>query len=310
MAKQDSEANQTPKTSQISQKRAHKELNSTTEMHFTEPQGYQVQKISKMARLIDEYTSLSKKKNLIWSTTECDITEARQKIKAHKERTGESISFTAFLITVFSRVVANHKNPMNAIRKKKKELYIFEDVDVLTNIERKLPDGSKKPVNYTIRKAQTKTLKEISTELREAQKMKTVSVSSGKQSSLMKKISKNIHKFPKFIRKMILNLLFSSPTFKKNSMGTVGVTAVGMFGSGLGHMIHITPHTISLGVGGMDTLPFNVNGEIVNRELIALTIAMDHAIIDGGPAARFFHDLRQMIMHFCHEADWCFKSLE
>ncbi|WP_371806038.1 2-oxo acid dehydrogenase subunit E2 [Candidatus Lokiarchaeum ossiferum] len=310
MTSQDSDSDTQLKTSATSQKRAHKELNSSTEMHFTDPRGYKIQKISKMARLIDEYTTLSKQKNLIWSTTECDITEARQKIKAYKDRTGESISFTAFLITVFARVVANHKNPMNAIRKKKKELYIFEDVDVLTNIERKLPDGTKKPVNYTIRKAQTKTLKEISAELREAQKSKEISATSGKQSSLMKKISKNIHKFPKFIRKIILNFLFSSPTFKKNSMGTVGVTAVGMFGSGLGHMIHLTPHTISLGVGGMDVLPFNVNGEIVNRDLIALTIAMDHAIIDGAPAARFFHDLRQMIMYFCHDAEWCFKSLE
>ena len=292
------------------QKRAHKELNSDTEVHIDDPQGFKVQKISKMARLIDEYTTMSKKKNIIWATTEVDITEARQKIREYKESTGNRISFTAFLITIFSRVVANHKNPMNAIRKKKKELFIFEDVDVLTNIERTMPDGTKKPVNYTVRKAQTKTLKEISDELREAQKSKEIRVTSGKQKSkLMKIISKNVHKFPKFIRKLILNYNFNSPTFKKKTLGTVGVTAVGMFGSGLGHMIHLTPHTISLGVGGMDLLPFNINGEVVNRELLALTIAMDHAIVDGGPAARFFHDLRQMIMHFCHEADWCFKSL-
>ena len=107
----------------------------------------------------------------------------------------------------------------------------------------------------------------------------------------------------------MLNWMFNSPEMKKKSMGTVNVTAVGMFGSGLGHMIHLTPHTASLGVGGMDSLPFNYKGEIVNRDILGLTLALDHSVIDGAPAARFFHDLRQWFMHFCFEADWCFKSL-
>ena len=291
------------------EKKYHKELNRTTEMKIDDPRGYSVRKISKMARLIDEFTSLAKKKNLIWSFTECDITEARWKIKEHYDNTGEKISFTAFIITVFARVVANHKNPMNAIRKGKKELYVFDDVDVMTNIERVLPNGTKKPVSYTIRKAHTKTLKEINDELREAQISKHVQATSGQKSPLLKKLAKNVHRFPKFIRKILLNRMFSDPKFKKNSMGTVGVTAVGMFGSGMGHMIHLTPHTLSLGVGGIDSMPWNYKGTVVNREIIGLTIAMDHAIIDGAPAARFFHDLRQWFMHFCFEVDWCFKSL-
>ncbi|MHA1613076.1 MAG: 2-oxo acid dehydrogenase subunit E2 [Promethearchaeota archaeon] len=300
---------ETPKPNSKDKKK-HKELNSTEEVKITDPRGYTVKKISKMARLIDEFTSLSKKKNLIWSFTECDITEARQKIKEHYEKTGEKISFTAFIITVFARVVANHKNPMNALRKGTKELFIFDDVDVMTNIERVLPDGTKKPVSYTIRKAHTKTLKEISAELKEAKKTKKVQATSGQKKSLFKKLAKNIHKYPKFIRSIMIRRTFNNPTFKKNALGTVAVTAVGMFGSGMGKMIHITPHTLSLGVGGLDNMPWNHNGEVVNREVIGLTIAMDHAIIDGGPAARFFHDLRQWIMYFCHEADWCFKSLE
>ena len=291
-------------------KKYQKELNSSTEMEINNPEGYQIRRISKMARLIDEFTSLSKKKNIIWSFTQVDVTEAREKIRLHFKRTGEKISFTAFIITVFARTVANHKYPMNAKRKGKKKLYVFDDVDVMTNIERELPDGSKKPVSYTIRKAHTKTLKEISQELREAQKTKHIQAASGQKNALLKKVAKNVHKSPKFMRKLILNYMFKDPKFKKSAMGTVGVTAVGMFGSGMGKMIHLTPHTLSLGVGGMESLPTNYIGEIVLRDQIGLTIAMDHAIIDGAPAARFFHDLRQMFMYFCHDADWCFKSLD
>lgn len=293
----------------VRKKKYMKELNISTEVKIDDPRGYKVQKISKMARLIDEFTTLAKRKNIIWSFTQCDVTEARRKIRKHYEQTGEKISFTAFIITVFARTVANHKNPMNAMRKGKKKLYIFDDVDVMTNIERKLPDGTKKPVSYTIRKAQTKTLKEISQELREAQQVKHVQAATGQKNPILKKLAKNVHKFPKFIRRIILNKMFSDPIFKKKAMGTVGVTAVGMFGSGMGKMIHLTPHTLSLGVGGMESLPTNYEGKIILRDQIGLTLAMDHAIIDGAPAARFFHDLRQMIMFFCHEADWCFKSL-
>ena len=154
-------------------------------MEINNPEGYQIRRISKMARLIDEFTTLAKRKNIIWSFTQCDVTEARRKIKEHYEKTGEKISFTAFIITVFAKTVANHKNPMNAMRKGKKKLYIFDDVDVMTNIERKLPDGTKKPVSYTIRKAQTKTLKEISQELREAQQLKHVQAATGQKKTML-----------------------------------------------------------------------------------------------------------------------------
>ncbi len=291
------------------QKRYHRQLNATEETIINDPRGYEIHEISKMSQLINEFTTFGKKKNLIWSFTDVDVTDAKRKIAEYREHTGNPLSFTAFIICVFSRVVARHKHPINSLMKRNKQLYIFDDVDVMTNIERKLPNGIKKPVSYTIRKAHQKSLYEISQELTEAKKTKTIAVTSGKKKPWVKKITSNIHKFPKFLRRFFLKWMFASPIMKKNSMGTVNVTAVGMFGSGLGHMIHLTPHTVSLGVGGMDSLPYNVNGEIVNRDILGLTLALDHAIVDGAPAARFFHDLRQWIMHFCHEADWCFKSL-
>lgn len=293
-----------------SRKVALHDLNEQEETIIDDPKGYTIRKISPVARLIEEFTSQAKKKNVIWSTTIVDVTDAVNKIKAFKERTGESVSFTAYIITVFAHVVARHKYPFNSMLKKKKEVYTFDDVDVSTNIERTLPDGMKKPVSYTIRQAHKKNLLEISRELREAQKAKEVSASTAKRKGIAKFIGANIHRFPKPLRTFFLNKLINDPMFKKNSMGTVNVTAVGMFGSGTGHMIHITSHTVSLGVGGMQSLPYNNNGKVENREVLALTLAMDHSVIDGGPAARFYHDLRQWIEHFSHEADWCFKSLD
>jgi len=70
---------------------------------------YTVKKLSPMAKVIDDYTTEARRKNTIWAFGAADITEARKKIREHKEKTGESISFTAFLIACYARVLEKHK---------------------------------------------------------------------------------------------------------------------------------------------------------------------------------------------------------
>jgi len=293
-------------------KKKNKELNSGIEPIIDDPRGYSVKKVSDLGVFIHEFTSLSREKNTIWTFAEADVTEALKKLKEHKHKTGESISFTAFLITVFARVIACHKYPMNSCKKGKREIYTFNDVDFSTNIERTFPDGIKRPVSYTIRKANEKTLREISDELNEAKiaKQKTATNTKGKK-GIIRWLIKRIHKMPGWFRRvMIRRMLFKDPILKKKSMGTVNLTAVGMNGTGMGKMVQITPHTLSIGIGGMEELPFTIDGKVFSRQLLGITLAMDHDVIDGAPAARFFHDVRQWLMHFCHDQDWCFKSLE
>ncbi|MHA1720350.1 MAG: 2-oxo acid dehydrogenase subunit E2 [Promethearchaeota archaeon] len=271
---------------------------------------YTERKISRMHQVIDDYTTESKSKNLIWAFTEADITEAQKKLRTHKERTGERISFTAFLIACFARSAEKYKYPINTLRYKKKKFYTFDEVDVLTNIEREI-DGVKKPVNYTVRNAHKKTLREIHNELMAAKNAKKVELTTGNKGG--KKLLKIFPKLPRFIRKIIIHKTFTDPLLKKKLLGTIGLTSVGMFGKDinqLGWMIHITPHTISVGVGSIE-MKYEVqkDGSIKKREFLAITIAMDHAIIDGGPATRFFRYFYLMLRDNCLEADWCFKSL-
>ncbi len=268
---------------------------------------FTVKKISRMAQSIDDYTTEAKSKNLIWAFAEYDVTQARATLRKHKEDTGESISFTAFLISCFARVVERHKYPINTIRNKKKEYYIFDEVDVMTNIEREI-DGIKKPVNYTVRNAHKKSLRDIHDEMRAAQQKKKVGLSSEKGKG--KILFKMFPKFPRFIRKFIVHKIFTTPLQKKKLMGTVGVTSVGMFGYDVAYMIHLTPHTMSMGVGAIGKRLRMEKGEIVEKEILGATVAMDHAIVDGGPAARFFQALFYMIHLECHDQDWCFKSLK
>jgi pyruvate/2-oxoglutarate dehydrogenase complex dihydrolipoamide acyltransferase (E2) component len=76
--------------------------------------------------------------------------------------------------------------------------------------------------------------------------------------------------------------------------GTVQVTAVGMFADGGGFAI--APPTLAsllVVVGGMSRRPRVVGDEIVVRDVLDLTVTIDHNVVDGAPAARFGADLRR-----------------
>jgi pyruvate/2-oxoglutarate dehydrogenase complex dihydrolipoamide acyltransferase (E2) component len=76
--------------------------------------------------------------------------------------------------------------------------------------------------------------------------------------------------------------------------GTVQVTAVGMFAGGGGFAI--APPTLAstlVVVGGLSRRPRVVGEEIVVRDVLDLTVTIDHNVVDGAPATRFGADLRR-----------------
>ena len=81
----------------------------------------------------------------------------------------------------------------------------------------------------------------------------------------------------------------------KKYVGTVGITAVGMFGKGAGWGIPPALPTLMMTVGGISQKPVFIDGQIVMRDYLNLTISFDHDIIDGAPAARFTERLKELI---------------
>ncbi len=50
-----------------------------------------------------------------------------------------------------------------------------------------------------------------------------------------------------------------------------------------------------LGVGRIVAKPVVVNGEIVVRQMMVLSLSFDHRIVDGAPAARFLQRVKNLI---------------
>ena len=75
--------------------------------------------------------------------------------------------------------------------------------------------------------------------------------------------------------------------------GTVQVTAVGMFAGGGGFAL--APPTLAsvlVVVGGPSRRPRVVGEQIAVRDVLDLTVTVDHNVVDGAPATRFGADLR------------------
>jgi pyruvate/2-oxoglutarate dehydrogenase complex dihydrolipoamide acyltransferase (E2) component len=226
-------------------------------------------------------------KSMMHGLLEVDVTRARAFLRDHKANTGESLSFTAFLIACLAKAVDEHK-AVQAYRKGSKHLILFEDVDVYTPIERNVA-GQKQLMPSIIRAANRKTLREIHQEIRAAQVQNVAKAWEGFNA---------IHwpwllLLPAF--RLMVWMSERSPQMWKKYRGTVGITAVGMFGKGAGWGIPLPSHSLWVTVGGIGEKPGVVDGQIAIREYLSLTLSFDHETIDGAPAARFTQRLKDLI---------------
>jgi 2-oxoacid dehydrogenases acyltransferase (catalytic domain) len=80
-----------------------------------------------------------------------------------------------------------------------------------------------------------------------------------------------------------------------SAAGTVGVTALGMAGRGGGWGLAPAGQSLLLVVGGITRKPAVTGERIEPRDILSLTVAFDHDVVDGAPAARFVHRLTDLI---------------
>jgi pyruvate/2-oxoglutarate dehydrogenase complex dihydrolipoamide acyltransferase (E2) component len=226
-------------------------------------------------------------KSMMHGLLEVDVTRARAFLREYKAKTGVSLSFTAFLISCLGKAVEEHK-AVQAYRKGSKHLIVFDDVDVYTPIERDLA-GEKQLIPYVIRAANRKTFREIHQEIRTAQVKDMTHAWEGFKAMRWPWLLL----LPAF--RVMVWIALRSPQVWKKTRGTVAITAVGMFGKGVGWGIPLPSHSLWITVGGIGEKPGVVDGQISIREYLSLTISFDHDTIDGAPAARFTQRLKELI---------------
>ena len=246
---------------------------------------YQLVPYPKMRRATAVVLRSFQRKPMMHGLIEVDVTTAREFLREHKARTGESLSFTAFIIGCVGKAVDEHKT-VQAYRQGWKHLVVFDDVDVAIVIEHDVA-GQKVPLLYVIRAANRKTFWEIHDEIRAIQ---------------VQDMAKSVLGFTALpflpavlFTRLLYRILRTFPQLHKRVVGTVGVTAVGMFGKGSGWGIPVAAASLAVTLGGLASKPGVIDGHIAIRDYLCMTLSFDHRITDGGPAARFAERLKELI---------------
>jgi pyruvate dehydrogenase E2 component (dihydrolipoamide acetyltransferase) len=77
--------------------------------------------------------------------------------------------------------------------------------------------------------------------------------------------------------------------------GTFTVTNLGMYGVDVFFPIINPPETAILGVGRVVEKPAAINGQVTIKPVMQVSLAYDHRIVDGAPAARFLMAVRRIL---------------
>jgi pyruvate dehydrogenase E2 component (dihydrolipoamide acetyltransferase) len=79
------------------------------------------------------------------------------------------------------------------------------------------------------------------------------------------------------------------------SGGTFTITNLGAYEIDAFTPLINPPECAILGVGRIVSNPVGLNGQIVLREMLALSLSFDHRLVDGAPAAKFLQRVKQLI---------------
>lgn len=241
-----------------------------------------------------------RKKHHIPLLLEIDITEARTYLRQIKTQSGQTISFTAWVMACVGRAVSEHKH-VHALRQGRRRLILFDDVDISVLVERTVSDDGRTqtlPMPTIIRKTNEKSVQTIHNEIRAAQETPLakdeVQIGGGRRVSATRLFAR----LPRFLRDLIVwRRLARDPFLAKKMMGTVVVTSAGDAGKGGGSAwgIPLGIHPLIVAVGGIARKPGVVGEAIAIREVLSLTVLFDHDVTDGAPVARFVQTLKELL---------------
>lgn len=233
--------------------------------------------------------SVGIQKHHITALIEIDVAKSSEKIKNQRAE-NKTISFTGWLIKVISITIKDFEQAAGYLQGKRSVL-IFSDINVSIVVEKEL-NGQKVPIPLLIEKANERTIESITKQINDAKNQILTD-----NDIVLDKTSSRLELFyyylPGFIRRYFWRNLIKHPQFAFRKMGNVAVTSIGMIGSANGWFIPISIHPICFGIGRIAKKPLVVNDKIEIREVLNMTVLMDHDVIDGAQMARFINKLSE-----------------
>ena len=233
---------------------------------------------------------IGRNKHYVRALLEVDVTAALQKIKTLRAP-GKKVSFLAWFVKVLADSVAQHP-PINGIKKGRHSVQVFKSVDVSTVVE-KTVDGVAVPLPLVLREANSKTYFQLNEEIQSAvtqsvENKGDLVLGKGENTLLLSLAAA----MPQWLRVLIMKVfILGNPRRMQKMMGTVMVSSLGTVGRISGWILPSSMHPLSIGIGSLNKKPVIYEGSIQKRDILHLTNALDHDVIDGMPALTFVDDL-------------------
>ncbi len=225
----------------------------------------------------------------IYGLGEVDVTDALAAIRRIEKELRTAVSFHAFILHCMARAIREH--PIAQTYRYGKKLITFDDIDVMTPIDKRLPSGVRIPVGHIVRAAQTKSLAQINQELRQAVK----AVDLDRDPAVL--MRRRFARFPALVRRWLAWRTTRDPFLLKRIHGTTGITSIQSHGFS-NPLFTLPPaiHTLSFSVGNLcERLALDENGAVVKRKVLCLTGAADHDVMDGMQLTRFSYRFTRLL---------------
>jgi len=230
-------------------------------------------------------------KHYMFGLLEVDVTVARQAARQLR-RAGQGVSFTAWMIKAIANSVARHRE-VHAIAAGKRKIVIFDSVDIALPVERAVEEG-RAPLPLLIKDVGSRTIYDIHRSIEDARDQAIDDESKyvlGRH-SFSRFAMKLYYLLPQAIRLLTWKVLFGNPIRAKRHTGTVMVTTVGSAGRTVGWILPTrSMHNLQISIGSITRKPKVVDGQVVARDIMHLTVGFNHDVIDGVPARQFMDDL-------------------
>ena len=222
---------------------------------------------------------------------EVDVTSARAALRRFRQQ-GQDISFTAWIIKCIGDCIARHPEA-HAIRLGRRRLVLFEDVDIAIPVERRV-DGQDVPLPLLITSTNRKSAGEIDQEIKAgiAHTITTERDYVLSRHGFAEHVLKLYYALPGFLRVWLWRRVFGNPFRARKHSGTVVVTTVNAIGPFSAWIVPTRSlQGLCFALGTITKKPWIHEGRIDAREILNLTVCLDHDVIDGAPARRFMQDL-------------------
>ena len=251
--------------------------------------GYRTVDVPKMRHMIWDVMDEARRKDMIHISFDVELAGIHTQMEKYSGQSGIRVTLTTYIAKVLADSVAAEPE-MQAYLNSKRQLVVFDDVDLSIMTERKI-EGTRLPVPFVIRAANRKGLVEIDAAMKEA-KRKPLHTGRGPVSAL----ESQFYSLPRIVRKMVWFFIRRDPRLFKAVAGTVALTSLPWKIDGRAIGWTISPMTLTLIIAATSKKVVLVEGNAVEQEVLQLNFTADHNVIDGAPLWRFIARFKKRLV--------------